>query len=530
MEKNYNYNYENRANTKSSANSGVSLGGLQMASCKSSDLKKQPVSNGRLWHTTDTNKFYYDWNGKRQELNVSGDNASLEAEIRKIKADMKNLNPDAVQSKLNQLETKVNNAASQANTAKTAAQTAQQQAAQAAQDAQDAAAQVSGKADKSYVDEAVSHAFDNLTDAQKEELRGPAGTAGKDGKDGVDGQNGQDGAPGKDGVDGKDGADGKDGVDGAPGADGKDGVDGKDGADGKSAFELAVDGGYQGTQSEWLESLKGVDGKDGIDGLPGKDGVDGQNGADGKDGVDGKDGADGKSAYELAVEGGYQGTQAEWLESLKGEGLSQADRDLIDSLAEFGESDITAGTFPSGNNVDDVTAVDGGFATVQDVMDYVNALIEKKKDELAPIGGDDKNYFYVNAVEFTGSETPTPIYQMNCFEINDDDAVTNEGFVFECKAGAEILGYDGGPDDPATTYSQVLTIDVPTGYSIEVHSWDTLNDAYFNAEEVLMSNPKGATKHYAGRTYNSYVRSTNDLYETIVADPLRYKIIIKKTN
>ena len=123
MEKNYNYNYENRANAKSKGGN-ITVGSLQSASCKSSELKKQAVCNGRLWHTTDTNKFYFDWNGKRQELNVSGDNAALEAEIAKIKADMKNLNPDAVQTKLNQLETKVNNAASQANTAKTAAQTA----------------------------------------------------------------------------------------------------------------------------------------------------------------------------------------------------------------------------------------------------------------------------------------------------------------------------------------------------------------------------------------------------------------------
>lgn len=36
------------------------------------------------------------------------------------------------------------------------------------------------------------------------------------------------------------------------------------------------------------------------------------------DGSGGKDGADGKSAYEIAVENGYTGTEAEWLESLKG--------------------------------------------------------------------------------------------------------------------------------------------------------------------------------------------------------------------
>lgn len=57
------------------------------------------------------------------------------------------------------------------------------------------------------------------------------------------------------------------------------------GVDGKSAYELAVEKGYEGTLDEWLESLKGLNGK---------------------------------SAYELAVEKGYSGTIEEWLESLNG--------------------------------------------------------------------------------------------------------------------------------------------------------------------------------------------------------------------
>ena len=98
------------------------------------------------------------------------------------------------------------------------------------------------------------------------------------------------------------------------------------GTDGKSAFEIAVEHGFVGTEAEWLESLKGVDGKDGVngkdgcdgrngvDGLPGKDG---KNGADGLPGRDGINGSDGKSAYIIAVEHGFSGTENEWLQSLK---------------------------------------------------------------------------------------------------------------------------------------------------------------------------------------------------------------------
>lgn len=48
------------------------------------------------------------------------------------------------------------------------------------------------------------------------------------------------------------------------------GVNGKDGL---SAYEIAVNNGFVGTVSDWLESLKGADGRDGVDGKNGKDGV-----------------------------------------------------------------------------------------------------------------------------------------------------------------------------------------------------------------------------------------------------------------
>lgn len=75
------------------------------------------------------------------------------------------------------------------------------------------------------------------------------------------------------------------------------------GADGLSAYEIAVQEGFQGSIGEWLDSLKGEDGE---------------------------------SAYEVAVSEGFEGTVEEWLESLKGE----------DGVSEGGgESDLRAGLF-----------------------------------------------------------------------------------------------------------------------------------------------------------------------------------------
>lgn len=68
------------------------------------------------------------------------------------------------------------------------------------------------------------------------------------------------------------------------------------GADGKSAYQLAQDGGYTGTQAQWLASLKGADST-----VAGPAST-----------------VPGPSAYQVAVSAGYSGTQAQWLASLVG--------------------------------------------------------------------------------------------------------------------------------------------------------------------------------------------------------------------
>ena len=96
------------------------------------------------------------------------------------------------------------------------------------------------------------------------------------------------------------------------------------GNDGKSAYDIAVEHGFVGTEEEWLESLigaqgpkgdKGEPGKDGTNGTDGKDGEDGKdgaNGADGKDGKDGKDGEDGEDGKNgLMGATGPQGPQGD---------------------------------------------------------------------------------------------------------------------------------------------------------------------------------------------------------------------------
>ena len=68
------------------------------------------------------------------------------------------------------------------------------------------------------------------------------------------------------------------------------GANGEKGTDGKSAYQIAVEQGYQGSESDWLSSLKGNKGEKGDPGNRGLQGVPGEKGEKGDAGVAGKDG------------------------------------------------------------------------------------------------------------------------------------------------------------------------------------------------------------------------------------------------
>lgn len=79
---------------------------------------------------------------------------------------------------------------------------------------------------------------------------------------------------------------------------------------GPSAYDVAVENGYQGTEAEWLESLHGSNGKDG------------------------KDGADLTAAdlYNTAVENGYQGSYLDFCEEVLQ--VEMQDNNDVDTLAK----------------------------------------------------------------------------------------------------------------------------------------------------------------------------------------------------
>ena len=118
---------------------------------------------------------------------------------------------------------------------------------------------------------------------------------------------------------------------------------------------------------------------------------------------------------------------------------------------------------------------------------------------------------------------------MNCFEITND-VNTDEGMIIEISTDVEKYGLDGEGDDTIDSYSQVFGIDIPDGYDVTVDSRDVLNPSgYSNTTTELISNPRGTTKQYGGKKYNSYIRDVNgDYYNNVIGTQTRYKLIIKK--
>ena len=155
--------------------------------------------------------------------------------------------------------------------------------------------------------------------------RGASGEAGKQGerglvgKTGVQGLTGDAGLSGRDGIDGRHGIRGLDGVTGARGLRGSRGPRGLDGDDGVGVASAKVD---QKTRHLIITLTNGVKIDAGI-----------VKPEDGKAVVvGGGRGASGKSAYELAVEGGFVGTEEEWLASL-GSGFADTFETISQNLS-----------------------------------------------------------------------------------------------------------------------------------------------------------------------------------------------------
>lgn len=118
-------------------------------------------------------------------------------------------------------------------------------------------------------------------------------------------------------------------------------------ADGKSAYDLAVEGGFEGTVEEWLLSLVGPEGKNAFQVAQ----------AEGFEGTvqEWLTSLKGEDAYQIAVANGFVGDQAAWLESLKGLKGDQGEKGDAATLTVLGYLDST-------EQLPDATELENGLA------------------------------------------------------------------------------------------------------------------------------------------------------------------------
>ena len=194
--------------------------------------------------------------------------------------------------------------------------------------------------------------------------------------------------------------------------------------------------------------------------------------------------------------------------------LTGSDLDDYAKLEDLPE----AGAFPDGSDIEEEEAVADGYATVQDVMDYVNALLEKKKIE-----EDSIRYAYINGYGL--NDTPTDITVFHKYLLN-----ATGDTVFELNAAEELSVWDPSTYDDLPSFK--FTVDIPDGYAITgAYIWNVISNEYedingVNDSRRFATNTRYATREIDGITYYSYVRGLPT--DTTARGSIQYKIIITK--
>lgn len=187
--------------------------------------------------------------------------------------------------------------------------------------------------------------YDDFTAAQLAALKGEKGDKGDKGE------------TGEQGVKGDKGEQGEQGQQGIQGVKGDTGATGANGQDGKSAYQIALDNGFVGTQSEWLASLKGDKGDTGASGanitasevLTKLKTVDGQNSGLDADMLDGHDTTYFATATQLAGKADAAHTHSQYATNDDVEALETEVAGKANSTHSHAQSDITGLATALGN-------------------------------------------------------------------------------------------------------------------------------------------------------------------------------------
>lgn len=250
--------------------------------------------------------------------------------------------------------------------------------------------------------------------------------------------------------------------------------------EGKSAYDIAVEHGFVGTEEEWLESLvgpQGPQGEKGEQGAAGQDGADGADGADGQDGQDGADGADGEDGVTPTIEINDEGY---WVingvvTDVKAEGQDGADG-----------ADGEDGATPT------IEINADGYWVINGVVTEIKAVGEDGEDGIrgpqgiqGPEGekGDKGDKGDRGSLWFYGSSDPSA---------HDFDVTLQESDMYLNTEKGSIWSYNGTAWTAIYSLSGGTVEEVTPGGSIG----DALTDAGENSVITLTPNEDGTTATY----------------------------------
>ena len=158
------------------------------------------------------------------------------------------------------------------------------------------------------------------------------------------------------------------------------GANGEKGTDGKSAYQIAVEQGYQGSESDWLSSLKGEKGDAGERGEKGDTGLQGERGERGETGQQGEQGPKGEKGD--PGDRGLQGVPGEKGE--KGD-AGVAGKDGFSPIANVvKDGSVITITITDKNGTTTVTLTEGAAVdlTPYAEVNYVDEKVQELSDSL----------------------------------------------------------------------------------------------------------------------------------------------------
>lgn len=255
------------------------------------------------------------------------------------------------------------------------------------------------------------------------------------------------------------------------------------GGNGLSAYEIWLNDGHSGTESDFLDWLKGEDGYTPIKGVDYFDGKDGQNGAPGQDG---------ESAYEIWLNAGHSGSEDDFLQWLKG------DNDPFgDVVTSIGYDGIPTGTSLNGKTIKDVLVMLLGV--IEAPKPAVDQIIE---NSIPAYSGTTNNQS--EEVEYKLLDADTAVHTDQGFYTATDDEgnVTSAGYQ---------LTIEGNNDADAQVVAVPANAVIKKAYRYDIggtntwlpYTFDTTDEAnYWILSEPFTTTVNGEEVVYQTYTYN----------------------------